>query len=164
MEATPRREVVEKYRSGPGKVEISIDGLNENDLEFRPAPDKWSIREIIIHLCDSEIVAAYRIRKLLSEKNANLTSYDQNLWVTHLNYGKRNITIAIELFRLLRKSTAELFEDLTQEAWQRTAIHDQYGIMTLFDLLQLYAEHCENHVAQIRKIRLQISHLSDEKG
>src|ERR1044071_3622339 len=60
-----RRELLEKFRTGPGKLERSIDGLSENELEFSSAPGKWSIREIVIHLCDSEIVGAERIRKVL---------------------------------------------------------------------------------------------------
>jgi hypothetical protein len=152
-----RRELLEKFRTGPGKLERSIDGLSENELEFRPAPGKWSIREIVIHLCDSEIVGAHRIRRVLAEENATLSSYDQDKWAANLSYSKRNLDNAIELFRLLRKSTAELFEDLSEEAWQRTGIHDERGRMSLIDLLQLYADHSDDHIAQIRKIRLQIS-------
>ena len=78
-------------------------------------------------------------------------------YVGNLSYSKRNLDNAIELFRLLRKSTAELFEDLTEEAWQRSGIHDQRGRMSLTDVLQVYADHSDDHIAQIRKIRLQIS-------
>jgi hypothetical protein len=153
-----RRELLEKFRTGPGKLERSIDGLSESEIEFHPSPGKWSIREIIIHLCDSEIVGGYRIRRLLSEENAILTGYDQERWASHLNYGKRNLENATDLIRLLRKSTAELFEDLPEEAWQRTATHSERGKMTLVDLVQQHTDHCEEHISQIRKIRLQISH------
>lgn len=157
MDATERKEIVERFRSAPGKLERSIDGLGEYQLEFRPAPGKWNIREIAIHLCDSEIVAAHRIRRVLAENDARLTSYDQDLWASNLKYSKRNLNNGVELFRLLRKSTSELFEDLTEVDWERTGIHDQHGKMTLLDLVRLYAEHCENHVAQIRQIRLELS-------
>ncbi|MBK7993717.1 MAG: DinB family protein [Blastocatellia bacterium] len=157
MDATERKEIVERFRSAPGKLERSIDGLGEYQLEFRPAPGKWNIREIAIHLCDSEIVAAHRIRRVLAENDARLTSYDQDLWASNLKYGKRNLNNGVELFRLLRKSTSELFEDLTEADWERTGIHDEHGKMTLLDLVRLYAEHCENHVAQIRQIRLELS-------
>jgi hypothetical protein len=157
MEAAARKELLDRFRSGPGKLERSVDGLSENELEFHPAPGKWSIREIIIHLCDSEIVGAQRIRKVLGEDNATLLSYDQDKWAGRLNYGKRNLTTALELFRLLRKSTSELFEDLSESDWQRSGTHDERGKMSLLDLVQLYAEHGENHVAQIRQIRLQLS-------
>ncbi|MFY9224279.1 MAG: DinB family protein [Blastocatellia bacterium] len=157
MDATERKEIVERFRSAPGKLERSIDGLGEYQLEFRPAPGKWNIREIAIHLCDSEIVAAHRIRRVLAEDDAKLTSYDQDLWASNLKYGKRNLNNGVELFRLLRKSTSELFEGLTEADWERTGIHDEHGKMTLLDLVRLYAEHCENHVAQIRQIRLELS-------
>ena len=157
MQAAERKELLERFRSGPGKLERSIDGLTEDELEFRPAPGKWSIREIVIHLCDSEIVGAHRIRKVLSEDDALLVSYNQDKWANRLNYGKRNLTNAIELFRLLRKSTAELFEDLSDSDWDRSGKHDERGPMSVFDLVKLYAEHGENHVGQIRQIRLQLS-------
>jgi hypothetical protein len=157
MEAAARKELLERFRSGPGKLERSIDGLGENELEFRPAPGKWTIREICIHLSDSEIVGAHRIRKVLAEENGLLIGYDQDKWASRLNYGKRNLNNAVELFRLLRKSTAELFEDLSEDDWQRTGSHNERGPMTLIDLVQMYAEHCENHISQIRQIRLQLS-------
>ncbi|MEW6737287.1 MAG: DinB family protein [Acidobacteriota bacterium] len=157
MDAAMRRELMEKYRTGPGKLERSIDGLSESELEFKPDPNKWSIREIVIHLCDSEIVGAYRIRSVLAEEGAFFTSYNQDKWAANLNYNKRNLNNALELFRLMRKSTGELFEDLCEEDWQRTGVHEERGRMTLLDLLELYAEHSENHVAQIRKIRLQLN-------
>lgn len=157
MEAAARKELLDRFRSGPGKLERSIDGLGEQELEFRPAPGKWTIREIVVHLCDSEIVCAHRIRKVLAEEQAFLTSYDQDLWANRLSYSKRNLTTAIELFRLLRKSTAELFEDLSDNDWERRGQHQQFGAMTIIDLVGMYAEHCENHVSQIRQIKLILS-------
>lgn len=157
MEAAARKELLDRFRSGPGKLERSIDGLGEQELEFRPAPGKWTIREIVVHLCDSEIVCAHRIRKVLAEEQAFLTSYDQDLWANRLSYSKRNLNTAIELFRLLRKSTAELFEDLSDSDWERWGQHQQFGAMTIIDLVGMYAEHCENHVSQIRQIKLILS-------
>lgn len=157
MDAAARKEMLERFRTGPGKLERSIDGVSEEDLEFRPSPGKWNIREIAIHLCDSEIVGAHRIRKVMSEENGLIIGYDQDKWASHLNYGKRNLNNAVELFRMLRKSTSELFEDLKETDWQRTITHNERGIMTMLDLVQLYADHCENHVSQIRQIRLMLS-------
>ncbi len=157
MDAVERKEILERFRSGHGKLERSIDGLGEYELEFRQAPGKWNIREIAIHLCDSEIVAAHRIRRVLAEEDAILTSYDQDKWASRLNYGKRNLGQAIELFRLLRKSSSELFQEIDENEWQRTGVHDEHGHMSLLDLVKLYAEHCENHVSQIRQIRLELS-------
>lgn len=157
MDAAERKELLEKFRSGSGKLERSIDGLSEEDLEFHPAPGKWSIREIVIHLCDSEIVGAHRIRIVLAEDKPKLIGFDQDKWAGRLNYGKRDLGNALELFRLLRKSTAELFEDLSDEDWQRTGTHSERGKMSVIDLIKMYADHCEDHVAQIRQIRLQIS-------
>lgn len=157
MDASERKEIIERFRSGHGRLERSIDDLGEYQLEFRPAPNKWNIREIVIHLCDSEIVAAHRIRRVLAEDEPLLTSYDQDKWASRLSYNKRNLHHATELFKLLRKSTSELFEDLSENDWQRTGVHDEHGKMSLIDLVRLYAEHCESHVSQIRQIRLQLS-------
>lgn len=157
MDAVERKDILERFRSGHGKLERSIDGLGEYELEFRPAPGKWNIREIVIHLCDSEIVCGHRIRRVLAEENPVLTNYDQDKWASRLNYGKRNLSHAVELFRLLRKSTAELFQEMDDSDWDRVGFHDQNGRMSLIEIVRLYAEHCENHVSQIRQIRLQLS-------
>src|SRR5262245_5509350 len=136
MEAA-HRELLERYRTGPGKLERSIDGLDETQLEFRPASGKWSIREIVIHLCDSEIVGAHRVRKILGDDDSLLISYDQDKWAARLSYNKRNLENALELFRLLRKSTAELFEDLTEDDWKRSGTHNERGKITLTELLEI---------------------------
>ncbi|MCS6885710.1 MAG: DinB family protein [Acidobacteriota bacterium] len=151
------KELLDRFRSGPGNLERSIDGLSEAQLEYRPAPGKWSIREIILHLCDSEIAAAYRIRCAIGDDNPTLTTYDQDKWAARLNYGKRSIHNAVELFRMLRKSTAELFVDMDDSIWDRSAIHPERGQITVAELIRLYSEHCDNYVAQIRKIKLLLS-------
>ncbi len=156
-DAQELKDLLERFRSGPGNLERSIDGLSEHELEFRPSPGKWTIREIVLHLCDSEIVGAYRIRCIMGEDDAQLIAYDQDKWAARLNYGKRNLSNAVELFRMLRKSTAELFVDMDDSIWTRSATHTERGRVTLADMVKLYADHCENHVAQIRKIKLQIS-------
>lgn len=156
-DAAERRELLERFRSGPGNLERSIDGLSESEIEFRPGPGKWSIREIVIHLCDSEIVCAHRVRAILGDDEPFLVSYDQDNWAGRLNYSKRNLSQSVDLFRLLRKTTAELFRDLEEDAWDRYGNHQDKGKVSLVEVVKLYAEHCENHVAQIRKIRLQLS-------
>jgi len=146
-------ELLERYRRGVELVEVAITGAAGPELDFKPAPDKWSVRQIVAHLADSEAVAVGRLRSVVAEDNPSLMPYDQNAWAERTDYGKRKPSQALDTMRHLRGDNYALLKDLPEEMFSRTAIHARRGKMTLLDLLRLFAEHAENHAMQIRKVR-----------
>src|SRR5258708_38149436 len=79
-----------------------IDGLTPRQLAKRPAPDKWSIAEIIGHLADTELVMATRCKWIASEDNPALAPFDQNLWATVWTKTKEPFTESLERLRTIR--------------------------------------------------------------
>lgn len=146
-------ELLERYRRGAELVAVAITGAAGPELDFKPAPDKWSVRQIVAHLADSEAVAVGRLRSVVAEDNPSLMPYDQNAWAERTDYGKRKPSQALDTMRHLRGDNYALLKDLPEEMFSRTAIHARRGKMTLLDLLRLFAEHAENHAMQIRKVR-----------
>jgi uncharacterized damage-inducible protein DinB len=69
----------------------AIGGLTEEELRFKPAPEKWSIHQILIHIADSELVSTQRIKKVLAEEEPILFSVDQNAWVDGLGYDQLDL-------------------------------------------------------------------------
>jgi hypothetical protein len=67
MELTARKQLVEKYRDGYRMVAEALDKITDRELDVRPAPGKWSAREIVHHLADSEMTSAIRLRRLIAE-------------------------------------------------------------------------------------------------
>lgn len=146
-------ELLERFRRGGEVLAVATLGAAGPQLDFSPAPGKWTVRQIVCHLLDSELVACMRFRSVIAEDNPTLPAYDQDAWATNLHYEQRKLSPTMELFRKLRKTNYELLHDLPEEAFRRPAIHSETGPLTLLDLVKSYASHVENHARQIQEVR-----------
>src|ERR1700690_729882 len=72
------------------KLERIIKGVPMAKLRKRPAPDKWSVNEILAHLADSEIVGGFRMRLILGAPGTPVAAFDQGAWVISGHYEKRD--------------------------------------------------------------------------
>jgi hypothetical protein len=146
-------DLLERFRRGAELVAVVSTGAAGAEWDFVPGPDKWSLRQIVCHLADSEMVGRDRFCRVAAEDNAVLHSYNEKAWAENLDYRKRKFSQALETFRRTRGENFELLKGLPEEAFARTGTHSERGPMTLKDLLQMYAEHAEGHARQIRDTR-----------
>ena len=146
-------ELLERYRRGAELVAVAITGAAGPELDFKPTPDKWSVRQIVAHLADTEAVTVARLRSMIAEDNPALVPFDQNAWADKTDYAKRKPSQALDTMRHLRADNYALLRDLSEETFSRTGTHSRRGPMTLLDLLRLMAEHAEKHATQIRSVR-----------
>src|ERR1035441_10527680 len=105
-------ELLERLRRGAELVAVSITGAAGSELDYVPEPGKWSIRQIVAHLADAEMVAGMRLRRIIAEDNPRIEAYDQNAWATNLDYTRRKTSPALETFRRIRGENYELLKDL----------------------------------------------------
>jgi hypothetical protein len=129
-----------------------IKGVPASKLRRRPAPDRWSVVEILAHLADTEIVGAWRIRSILGAPGTPLQAYDQDKWAEAGHYTNRDARQCLEQFRAVREANLALFESLTPEQWKLHGIHAERGEETIEHIVRLYAGHDLNHLAQIERI------------
>ncbi len=146
-------EWLERFRRGAEVVAVAATGAAGAELDYAPAPGKWSMRQVVCHLADAELVGAERFRRVIAEENPALVAFDQDAWTRHLDYQHRKLTAALESFRRLRDENFQLLKNLPDSAFQRTGVHSENGPMTLLDLLRGYAEHAESHARQLRDLR-----------
>ena len=147
------QELLERFRRGGELLATATTGAAGPELDYKAAPDKWSVRQVACHLADSEMVAGMRFRQAIAEDNPTIQGYNEKAWAENLDYSRRKISQAVETFRRNRAETYELIKDLPEHAWARPYVHTEYGASTLGGLLKNYTEHLENHVAQIRAAR-----------
>ncbi len=145
------KKLIEKYAAGYADLKKQLDEVPEEAIDFKPSEDAWSIREIVLHLTDSEAHAWVRGRKTVAESGTEICVYDQNVWVKELFYAQSDHEDALELFRLLRKNMASLLEKLPEETWHRYVIHPKTGKIKLYDWVILYTDHVASHIIQIHK-------------
>lgn len=153
MSPDERRALIARYAEGVRAVERALEGFPEPLLTERPFPGKWTAREIVHHLGDSETTAAIRIRKLLTEDAAEIQGYDQDLYAVRLRYNGRDHDAAMRAFRAARENTLPLLEAMSDDDWEREGTHSESGRYTAERWLEIYAAHAHGHADQIRRLR-----------
>jgi isopentenyldiphosphate isomerase len=152
MDKATRDGLVQRYKEGYARVAEALTGAGDADLDRRPAPGKWTSREIVHHLADSEMTSAIRLRRLLAEDGASIVGYDQEEFARRLHYD-RPIAASLAAFRAARESTAEILDGMSEAEWSREGTHSESGRYTVLDWLRIYAEHAHQHADQIRRAR-----------
>ena len=134
------------------KLDQLIKGVSAATLGRRPAPDKWSVSEILAHLADSEIVVGFRLRQILATPGTPIVAVDQDSWVRSGHYEKRAPGKSVEQFRVVREANLALLKSLTPQEWKHYGMHSERGKETIEQTLRMYAGHDLNHVQQIERI------------
>jgi len=150
--AEERKKLVELYSGGYAAVAEALLKITPEELDFKPDPTRWSVREIVHHLADSEMTAAVRLRLLVAQDRPTLHGYNQDEFARRLYYDRPH-EISLELFHLARRSTSEILERLTPAEWVRESTHTEVGPYSVESWLKTYSEHAHKHARQIRVVR-----------
>jgi DinB superfamily len=153
MNAEERKELIAQYRAGYDEVIEALSDFPNDLMTAHPLPGKWSAREIVHHLADSETASAIRLRRLLAEERAVIIGYDQDEYAKRLKYNERDMAPALEAFRSARATTAQIINFMTEDDWKREGEHTESGRYTPEHWLEIYAAHAHNHASQIRRLR-----------
>lgn len=151
---TDLAQLLERFRRGPELLAVVLTGVHSEEVDYQSAPDKWSIRQIVAHLSDAELVGAQRFRQVIAEDRPLLAAYDQNAWARNLDYARRTPKQSLETFRRIRGENYELLRELPESAFDRTGAHAERGPLSLRQLLEMYADHAENHARQLQALRV----------
>jgi uncharacterized damage-inducible protein DinB len=151
--------LIAAFEAGPERLREAIEGLSDEELTARPRLGKWSIKEIVPHVTDSEVQATFRIRMALAQQGVVWPIYDQDIWAKEHAYQSQSPAAfenSLRLFEALRAVTVPLLRRATAEDWRKHGVHPEFGPMTLRNLLELYADHSERHISQILLMRTMI--------
>jgi hypothetical protein len=147
------RDLIEQYARGGERLRMAIRGLTQEDLLAAPIPGKWSTLQVVIHLQDSDLIAADRMKRVIAEDNPTLIGFDENMFVANLAYDKQSAEDAVTILDLNRKQFALVLRTLPNSAWTRVGTHNERGVLTLGHLLQTYTNHLEHHLKFIHEKR-----------
>jgi DinB superfamily len=152
MDRATRESLLARYKDGHRQVVAALDGATDAQLDRAPAPGKWTARQIVHHLADSEMTSAIRLRRLLAEDNPLIAGYDQEEFARRLHYD-RPLEASLLALRAARETSAEILDRLSEEEWSRSGTHSDSGAYSVTTWLEIYAAHAHNHAEQIRKAR-----------
>jgi len=123
------------------------------EIAARPeAPGKWSIREVVQHLADSELVGGFRLRMVMAHDRPPLMGYDQDLSASRLRYRDVEVSDALEQFTALRRANMRIWEHLSPADLVRVGVHGERGEESLEHMRRLYAAHDLLHLQQLERI------------
>lgn len=142
-------DLLNNYDKGYSRIKDTLNQIPREVYDYKPTPTNWSIREVLVHVTDSEANSYVRIRTAISESGNSISSYDQEKWAIKLLYEAQNIEENLELFRYLRKTTYQILKNLPDEVWSNSIVHPERGKLTLLDYFWIVVEHIDIHVKQI---------------
>src|ERR1700739_496630 len=109
----------------PKEIGVAVSGVAPEQLRHKPAPDKWSILEILGHLADIEIVYGYRLRQMLADEKPVIAPMDQDAWTRNLNYTNSAPAELVAFYGLARHHNLRLLRGLDAAAFSKSAYHPE---------------------------------------
>jgi uncharacterized damage-inducible protein DinB len=143
-ERDPKKVIAET----PGRLAQVIDGLSAAEMEARPAPGKWCVREIVAHLADCEIAFGFRLRQSYGGESL-LQPFDQDAWARA--YGVYTAEQAFATFAALRAWNVAFVGGLSEADKKLPAVHPERGEMVLWTIVETMAGHDLHHLAGLKK-------------
>jgi len=141
--------LVEAYSGGADLLRDAMRSATNADLDARPIEGKWSIREVVCHLADSEIVYADRMKRVLAEEKPTFFEADPNLFRPALFCSRRPLDKELDVVEAIRAHMLPILHSCGADAFQRTSVHSLDGPLTLQTLLARITAHIPHHVAFI---------------
>jgi len=112
---TNETELIQGFIDGKSAIIAFFKSIPEDKLEFRYQPQKWSIKEILQHLIDTERIFMYRCFRIARRDTTALASYDQEIYNEPSNANTKSIDELLNEFSINRNNSIALLQSLTKE-------------------------------------------------
>jgi uncharacterized damage-inducible protein DinB len=132
------------------RLRATTTSLTPAQIDRPAAPGKWSIREIVAHLADCEMVFSFRLRQTLSEEHSIVQPFDQERWADR--YAAYSFDSAVALYQAARNWNLRLLTTISENDRHHPTTHPERGTMTFWTIVETMAGHDINHLQQIEEI------------
>ena len=144
------RDPLDAFGHTPGRLREVVERWGEERFDRSYAPGKWTARQILIHLAQTELALGTRVRFALSEPGYTAQAFEQDMWLPLDS--TVDARTALDVYTTLRRLNTALFRSLTDEQRERTFQHPEYGELTVSWVLRQLAGHDIHHLRQIEAI------------
>jgi len=134
----------------PDHLQNLLGSLSAGELDRIPEPGKWSARQVLAHLADTELVFAFRLRQAVAEANHVIQPFDQDAWAA--TYSQVDAAAALAVFRTVRLWNLAFIQSLPPETFAKTLSHPERGAMSLQTVVETMGGHDLNHLIQLEKL------------
>jgi Mycothiol maleylpyruvate isomerase N-terminal domain. len=146
------KDPLRSQQAAPAKLAAMLKGKTAKQLKQRPAPDKWSVAEIVAHLADAELAISWRLRQILTNNAIPIQAYDQDSWAKTFNYAQRDPRQSLANFRVLREANLALLKSVPRKLWDNYGVHQERGNESVSHVVKMVAGHDLNHLQQVERI------------
>jgi hypothetical protein len=147
-----RTHLIQKISALPKTLAGAVNGLSKAQLQTRFIETEWTVAQIVHHIADSHMNSYVRTKLMLTEAHPTLRPYNQEAWAKTPEIAPTPIEASLTILRGLHRRWDSLFENMSDEDWQRTGHHPEIGDITFDDILTIYARHGEEHLEQIQRV------------
>ncbi len=146
------RDPADVLRDTPSRLNDILAKMTPEQIGTRPAPGKWSVREILCHLADCEIAWAWRWRQVYGAESSMLQEFEQDSWARAYDGVLYTTETALATWNALRTWNLALIETFSDADKQRACHHPDIGALTLWTLVEIAAGHDLHHLALLEKL------------
>src|SRR3954470_4957697 len=138
----------------PGALRSVVSGLTRDQLETRYRPGGWTVKQVVHHVPDSHMNAYTRFKLALTEDEPTIKPYDEAAWAELADSRRVPIEVSLDLLDALHMRWVALMRSMEPSDFNRAVKHPEHDrILTLAQMLGLYAWHGRHHVAHITSLR-----------
>jgi uncharacterized damage-inducible protein DinB len=138
----------------PGALRSAVAGLSRDQLETRYRPDGWTVKQLVHHVPDSHMNAYCRFKLALTEDEPTIKPYDEAKWAELPDSQRVPIEVSLDLLDSLHQRWVALLRSMDVADFNRGLRHPEHDrVLTLAQILALYAWHGRHHVAHITSLR-----------
>lgn len=147
------KELIDRYLAGPDELRKAVAGMTAAEMDSRPIPGKWSTRQVLCHLADTESLYAERMKRVLAENEPTFFAADPDLFAAHLHCDRRDMAEELELIDVTRRQMGRILGALGPTDFARRGIHSADGSLSLQTLLERVTGHLPHHIRTIEEKR-----------
>jgi len=145
IDLVPDNDIIEELEKQVDPFSKLITGISEEKSQYRYAPEKWSIKELTVHILDTERIMAYRALCISRNEKKSLPGSDQDEYAREIDYSKITMKGLLEEFIVLRKSNILMLKNFTEEMCLRKGLANQNPI-TVRALAYVIYGHAQHHL------------------
>jgi hypothetical protein len=144
------REPLEAFSDTPFRLKSLVEGWTRAQFDRTYAPGKWTMRQVLIHLAQTELALGTRVRYALTEDGYSAQNFSQDAWLPI--DGDTDAPTALDVYTTLRRMNVQMFQRLLPSQRDRTFTHPEYGQLTVAWVIAQMAGHDIHHLKQFEML------------
>lgn len=148
-----RAHYIDEIKSAPANVRAAVAGLNDAQLDTPYREGGWTVRQVVHHVPDSHLNAYVRFKLALTEAEPTIKTYDEARWAEVPEAKTAPIEMSLALLEAVHRRWLASLQVVPAAAFARTFRHPEWGLVSIDQLLALYAWHGRHHTAHITGLR-----------